>query len=109
MRTWHVEMAVVAAVLGAVLWLTEAPARELLGAAAVLAGFGHASVSDRMAAAQARQSAPDVACFRWAQRYWVVKELCWVGYFAASRSYSALVGCAVFLLYPLWRALWRRL
>ncbi len=107
MKTWHFEMAIVAAALTLTLAITGAPLLEFVGAAAVLASFGHASVSERLAAQEAARAAPTVACHRWALRYWVAKEICWVVYFVAHRSYAALVGCGVFLVYPLWRRWWR--
>lgn len=107
MKTWHVEIAAVAAVLAAVLFATGAPSAELVGSAAVLAGFGHASVSARMSEAQAAMPAPSVECWRKATYYWIAKELLWVAYFVMHQSYAAIVGCGVFLVYPLWRK-WRR-
>lgn len=38
----------------------------------------------------------------------VSKEALWTTYFIALHAWSALVGCALFLAYPLWRELWRR-
>jgi hypothetical protein len=106
-KTWHAEHAAVAAVLGVVLFVTGAPPVELVGSAAVLAGFGHASVSARMSEAQKAMPAPSVECWRKATHYWIAKELLWVAYFVMHQSYAALVGCAVFLAYPLWRRWWR--
>lgn len=107
LRTWHFEVAFVAVVLGAVLALTAAPWRELFCAAAVLASFGHAQVSDRLAEHQASLVSAPVSCFRWSARYFVAKELLWVAYFVATGAYAALVGCGVFLAYPVWRRYWR--
>lgn len=104
MKTWHLEMAVVAILLASVLLGTGAPVVELIGSAAVLAGFGHAQVSERMAAAQAAMSTPSVDCFRWSVGYFVAKEVLWASYFVLHHSWSALVGCVVFLLYAPWRA-----
>jgi hypothetical protein len=96
---------------------TGAPLLECVGAAAVLASFAHAQVADRMAEYSAKAeyfSEPvlgftrPAACWRWALRYFVTKELLWLVYFVAHRSWSALVGVGVFLAYPLWRKWWRR-
>ncbi|WP_438029010.1 hypothetical protein [Sorangium sp. So ce233] len=109
MRTWHVEHAVVVAVLSTVVLATGGALVEWVGAAAVYAGFGHASVSERLAEREAARARPEVHCYAWAARYWVAKELLWLAYFVAHRSWSALVGCGVFLVYPLWRRYWRRI
>lgn len=106
-KTWHVERAVVAAVLLAVWACTGRRGVELLGAAAVLATFASAQVSDRMAEAQGALPRPMVECYEKWLFWFVAKELCWLGYFLLLRSYSALVGVGVFLAYPLWRKWWR--
>lgn len=107
MKTWHLEHAAVALVLAIVLVVTKAPWVEVIGALAVLAAFGHMSVTSRMTEAQQAMSVPSVDCWRRATYYWVAKEFLWISYFLLNRSYSALVGCGVFLLYPLWRRYWR--
>jgi hypothetical protein len=107
-KTHYAEWAVVAVILAGVNLLTRAKAIEWIGAGAVLLSFGHASISDRMAEKQARMSAPDVECYRWSVRYFAGKEVLWVVYFIMHHSYSALVGCGVFLVYPFWRVVYRR-
>jgi hypothetical protein len=107
-RTWQFELLIIAHVLVVVWALTGTNATELLGAAAVVATFAHAQVSDRMAEREAKRITPDVRCWRWSVRYFVGKELLWLAYFVAHRSWSALVGVAVFLLYPLWRRWYRK-
>jgi hypothetical protein len=106
--TWQFEILIVAHLLAVVWVLTGAKPVELLGAAAVVLTFAHAQVSDRMAEREARRVTPDVHCYRWSLRYFVGKELLWLAYFAAHRSWSALVGVGVFLVYPLWRGWYRR-
>lgn len=107
LRTWQVEAAVVAAVLALVVVLTGNRAREWIGAAGVLGSFLHAQVSDRLAEREAARVVPTVACHRRARLYFVLRELAWVTYFASGRCGAALVGCALFLVYPLWRRAWR--
>jgi hypothetical protein len=107
-RTWHYEWFVVAWILAQVNIITRAPLLEWIGAAAVLLSFGHAAISDRMAEKQARMATPDVECYRWSWRYFCGKEVLWVVYFIMHHSYSALVGCGVFLGYPLWRRWYRK-
>lgn len=97
-----------ATVLATVLIVTEAPAIELIGSGAVLASFAHGQVSDRLAEKEAEKPSPDVKCFRWSGRYFLMKEALWLSYFILKGAWSALVGCAVFLVYPLWRRWWRQ-
>jgi len=103
LRTWQLESAVALAVLSLVAALGGNRAVEWLGVGAVWLSFMHGQVSDRMAESQARAVVPDVHCWRWARWYFAGKEVLWVAYFLAHRSYSALAGCALFLAYPLWR------
>lgn len=107
MKTWQAEAVAVAVVLAAVVLATGGVAREWIGAAGVLGSFLHGQVSDRLAEREAARSAPAVACHRWAGRYFVLREVAWLAYFATGRCWSALVGCAVFLAYPTWRRWWR--
>lgn len=107
MRTWPFELGFVATVLGAVVLATGAPAIEWVGSGAVLASFAHGQVADRLAEKDAARALPDVECHAWARRYFVSKEALWLVYFGAKGAWSALVGCAVFLAYPVWRSWWQ--
>ena len=105
-RTWHIEMAVVAAVLVAVASVSGG-AFELVGAGAVLLSFAHAQVADRLAEREASRARPSVECHRWATRYLVGKESLWLVYFVLHQSWSALAGVGLFLVYAPWRRFWR--
>lgn len=106
-RTWQVEAAVVALVLAVVVLATGNHTREWIGAAGVLGSFLHAQVSDRLAEREASRAIPAVTCHRMARIYFVTREIAWFAYFATGRCWSALVGCALFLIYPAWRRWWR--
>ena len=120
-RTWQLELGVVSAALGATWQLSGGGWREAVGSCAVVAAFCHGQVADRLAEHAemterfAGQMTGDrlrwrlVDCWRWARRYYVAKEALWLVYFASLRAWAALVGVAVFLIYPLWRAAYRRL
>ena len=108
MTTWHCEHAIVATVLGGVLLATSGGWIEWVGAAAVFCGFCHASIAERLREREAARTTPSVDCHRLATWFFLAKEAGWVVYFVALHAWSALVGCALFLLYPLWRRLWRR-
>lgn len=107
MKTWHLENAVVAAVLAAVALCTGGSWREWIGAAAVFCGFCHASIAERMREREAARPVPSVECHRLSTWFFLAKEAFWVVYFVALGAWSALVGCGLFLLYPLWRRWWR--
>jgi hypothetical protein len=106
-RTWVWELGTVGLILIAVLIATRAPLVELVGAGAVLASFAHGQVADRLAENEAARERPEVLCHAWARRYFLTKEVLWLVYFCAKGAWSALVGCAVFLAYPAWRAWYR--
>lgn len=108
MRTWHGEMAFVGVALAGVAIASGGGFVELLGATAVLLTFGHASVSERLREREAARLRPSVDCHRWATRYFISKEAIWFAYFVLHRSWAALAGVLLFLLYPSWRRLWRR-
>jgi hypothetical protein len=102
-----VEHAAVAVVSLTVWCATGCKWMELIGCMAVQCGFGHAAITDRLAEREALRASPEVECHRWSLRYFVGKEALWFAYFAAHRSWSALVGVAVFLAYPAWRRWYR--
>lgn len=107
-KTWHAENAAVASVLLAV-WLASGHKPvELLGSVAVFCGFCHASISERLREREAARAVPSVECHRKSVWFFCLKEVAWLAYFLVQGSWSALVGCAVFALYPLWRRLWRK-
>ncbi len=108
MKTWHAENAVVATILLAVWAATGHRPIELVGCIAVFCGFCHASIAERMREREAARAVPSVSCYWMATWFFVAKEVGWLAYFIAMHAWSALVGCCVFGLYPLWRRLWRR-
>lgn len=112
-ETWMAESAFVAIALSIVAYATglHYDGQRLvdwIGAAAVLYTFKHASVSDRLAEKQATRPIPDVSCYRKLQQFYITKEVLWVVYFIMLGSYTPLVGCGIFLLFPLWRKFWRK-
>lgn len=107
MRTWHVELAVVVAVLSAVALASGSARIQWVGVIAVALSFAHGQVAERLAEREAARERPDVDCHRWALRYFVAKETCWCFYFVALGAWTALAGVALFLVYPVWRRWWR--
>lgn len=107
MKTWHIEMFVIAIVL----LLVNAFAKtllsiELLASIAVLLSFGHTQISARLIEKEEARDLPDVSCYKKLWYYFMAKEFFWILYFLMNKSYSALVGCFVFLAYPIWRNLY---
>lgn len=106
MKTWHAERAVVAAVLLGVA-LVGGHWQDFVGSAAVLLSFAHAQIADRLRERSETSSDP-VHCSHLLDRYWVAKEALWALYFVSSQAWPALAGCVLFLAYPAWRRMWRR-
>jgi len=108
-KTWHFESAIVASLLLAVWWTTGHTAAELLGSAAVFCGFCCASITDRLTEQEAVRVKPAVSCYRLFWYFFVGKEAFWAVYFTWKGAWSALVGVAIFMAYPLWRKVWRHI
>ena len=108
MKTWHFENGAVAMVLLSVWLATGRKPIELLGAVAVFCGFCHASIAERMREREAARPVPSVECHAKSTWFFLAKEACWFGYFVTLGAWSALVGVALFGLYPVWRRVWRR-
>lgn len=111
-KTWHIEAGFDALLLGGVvLATTPADVTAWLGAVAVWISARHASVADRLREAEeerAQTSGAVVDCVSWLDRYWVMKEICWIAYFICLGAWPALVGAIRFLLWPWWRRWYRR-
>lgn len=116
-RTWQLETAIVASILAGSAAAAGGALRDWICAFAMLASFAHAQVSDRLAehaaltdafARQMTGARSLASCWRWSRRYFVAKELAWLVAFAMIRAWPALVGVVVFLLYPVWRGVYRR-
>lgn len=108
MKTWHIEAAVMAAILIATVLISGGSPVEWVGAAAVWVSTRHMSVADRLREKEEARAAPEVECYRWLDRYLITKEVLWVVYFVWLGAWSALVGAGIFLAYPYWRMVYRR-
>ena len=107
MRTWHVELAVAAALVALGAWFAGG-GFEWLAAAGVMATFGHVQIATRYEERDRSRPAPLVECGWKMKWYWVAKESFWVCYFIARESWAGLIGCAMLLAYPAWRTWHRR-
>lgn len=108
-RTWQGEITVACFALVLTVWLTGGHAVEWLGASAVLCGFAHAQIAERLREQEALKVNPSVSCHQFLGRYFLLREILWTAYFVALGAWSALVGCALFALYPMWRRAWRKM
>jgi len=107
MRTWQKEALVVLLVLIGSLFFKPITLPDVVCVIAVWVTFLHAQVADRMQEKQAKMSTPDVECFRWSNRYFLIKESLWILFFLLLKSYPALIGSVVFFIYPYWRKIYR--
>lgn len=107
LSTWQKEALCVASILLITTLFTGCRTIEWLGSCAVLLAFMHAQVGYRLQ--EAEESRPlnlqQVHCYRWLNRYFILKEIFWFVYFVLLGAWSALIGVFIFLLYPLWRKL----
>jgi hypothetical protein len=108
-KTWKLELAVVVIVLGVTTWVSGVTAQNVIALLAICLTFCHVQIADRMREADEARSDPAVRCRNWLNRYFVAKETLWVAFFLVSGSYTAIVGSALFLLYPFWRRTYRRI
>ncbi len=107
-RTYVYELAVVAVILVVVTALTAKVWHEWVGALAVWFGFGYVTIVNRMEERQAIQPKPSVECYWKLKWYFGTKEALWISYFILRQSYAAIVGCVVFVGYPVWRRWYRQ-
>jgi hypothetical protein len=102
-RTWMIESFTVMVILIIAMTFHPFSWAEFICGLAVWLSFMHAQVSNRMEEKQAKLIKPDVDCYRWSARYFILKELLWIFFFLLSKSYSAITGSVVFFLYLFWR------
>lgn len=108
LNTWQTEMVVVALALVVVNFFAKTiMSIEIIASLAVLLSFGHTQISDRLAEQESLKEMPDVYCYRKLWYYFMGKEVLWMLYFLLNKSYSALVGVFIFLIYPVWRTWYR--
>ena len=111
-HTYHIEMAIVFAVLVVVAIVSQKGVIEWIGVGAVFLTFGYVSVADRLQEVQEVKGTEgkdvEVWCHYKLKYYLWGKEALWFVYFFLLGAWSALVGVFIFLLYPLWRKLWRK-
>jgi hypothetical protein len=99
-KMWQKELILVGLILS-ITPILHKSAWEFLGALAVLSSFAHAQISFRYTE-QFKNN--EIDYWKWSYRYFILKEVLWVIYFIKLGAWSALIGCALFLFYPFWRA-----
>ena len=108
LRTRHIENIFVLLVLAIPLYISGYHATDWLAYGAVFFTFKHAQIADRMREQEEAREKPSIECAEWSDRFFVAKEVLWVGFFILAGAYTALVGCGLFLLYPAWRRFYRK-
>lgn len=108
MKTWKIESFVVFIILLFSLLLKPIEAVDIICMFAVWVTFMHAQVADRMQEKQAKLIVPDVECYKWSNRYFLIKELLWICFFLVTKSYPALIGSVVFFMYPYYRKYYKK-
>jgi hypothetical protein len=107
MDYWKYEAAFVGSVLCVTSIVSGSHLTDWLGAAAVLFTFMHGQISFDFEESQRILEKPNVSCFRWSGRYFVIKELLWVATFTFLQAWPLLVGTGIFATYPWWRRRFR--
>lgn len=119
--TWQYEAAFVATVLIIVSLATSPPFSRVISdaqalrsfliiwisAAAVVGSFLHAQVGAHMSEDMREAPVPLTECCYKLDTYWVYKEVLWFIVFIASGAYPAIAGNIIFLLYPVWRKIYK--
>lgn len=107
-KTWHIESLVVFLILAlSTYFLSLNRLTDWLTALAVQLTFHYVSVASRLEEQNQKTSQP-LECHLWLRRYLIGKEITWVLVFLTSHLYTALIGTAIFLIYPFYRRLWRK-
>jgi hypothetical protein len=105
--TWQWELMFAANVLVYSAVRSGGAVEDWLAAAAVFYTFAHVQVANRLDEAEERRAVQEVACRYKLVRYLIIKEVLWVAFFVYTESWPALVGCGLFLGYPVWRRWYR--
>lgn len=106
-KTWIYEAGVAAILLIVSVILNNISFEAVLSAVAVFYSFMHIQISDRLQEQEAMKIHVSVECHDKLNRYLVLKEVLWIMFFILSGAYPALLGCILFISYPLWRKYYR--
>ncbi len=119
--TWQYEAGFVAVILLSVSLLTTPSIRSIftdtaslrafviiwISAAAVFGSFLHAQIGTYMAEDMSHAEEPLTDCYHKLGKYWVYKETLWFAVFILSGAYPAIAGNIVFMLFPIWRKIYK--
>jgi hypothetical protein len=108
MKTWKYEILVVAIILVAVTFFTKNDWVNWVTTLAILLTFNHAQIGDRLQERQGAMDKPTVECYHKLNKLFAGKEVCWIIAFLLMKNYAAIVGSALFAVYPIWRKYYRR-
>jgi|SRR6478672_9648500 len=108
MKTWHYEIAVVAACLCTVTFLFSNDWANWITTVAILFTFNHGQIGDRLQEQQHNLSVKTVECYHKLNKLFAAKELLWITAFLIMNNYAAILGSVLFFLYPFWRKYYRK-
>ena len=106
-KTWVIESFTVMMILLVIIAVKKFLFAEIICGVAVWVTFMHGQVADRMQEKQSVMQKPDVHCYKWSTRYFLIKESLWIIFFILIKSYAALAGSVLFFSYPFWRKFYR--
>lgn len=108
LKTWHIELFVVAVILGTLTFLFANDLVNWITTVAILLTFNHGIIGDRLQEKQSKMDRPTVECYWKLNPLFAAKEVVWIAAFLIMQNYAAIVGSALFFLYPFWRKFYRR-
>jgi hypothetical protein len=106
-KTWIYEALIVSIFLIMSLLLNNLSFEAILSAIAVFYSFMHIQVADRLQEQESLKNDINIECYNKLNKYLILKEVLWVMFFIISGAYPALLGCILFIFYPLWRKYYR--
>lgn len=112
MKTWQKEALIMFLIQGITLYVN-AGVKDLgwsdfFSFFGVFFGFCHGQVADRLREyAEGKEEVPP-ACMQKEKVYFLLKEAMWFGFFLSILNFTSLMGTLAFLLYPKWRAYYRK-
>ena len=106
-KTWVWEISIVGILISAANLFFANNLVNWITTVAILVTFNHAQIGDRLQERQSDMDQPTVECYRKLNVLFGAKEVLWIIAFLLMKNYAAILGSALFSLYPFWRKLYR--
>jgi hypothetical protein len=107
-QTWIYEILVVGIILSAVTLCFANNLINWVSTIAILLTFNHGQIGDRLQERQSKMDKPTVECYHKLNKLFAGKEIVWIAAFLLMKNYAAIVGSALFFVYPFWRKYYRK-